>query len=171
MRRIPIFAFVMLVAYNMFSQGDYRNFLVQDNRTHWANVYSLNHPQWNRKQAGIYFDDKGLFDWYEITDENDTISLGDGTDWNINVDHRSFGLYKDTLFVIQWEIEDCCTSRQESYNVVSDTTNAYKIIYVTKKKLVLLELKKDSSYRWVEYMNPSCNELNIREYNCTKKVE
>lgn len=166
MRKI-IVCILLFVVYNMSAQNDYRNLLVRDNQTYWASAYSSCRPQWNVLESGMYFSRDNLFDWYKITDENDTLSLGEGSDWNINVDHRSFKLHEDTLFVMQWEIDGCCT-HGHSYDTISYTINAYKIIYITKQKLLLLELKKDSLSRWVENTYPPCYELNILEYKCTK---
>ena len=163
-----IFLYMMIIySLGLSAQNNYADFLVQGTRTYWSLTKSVCHPQWNMIETGLCVGADSLFDWYKITDENDTLSLGEGSDWNINVDHRSFKLHEDTLFVMQWEIDGCCT-HGHSYDTISYTINAYKIIYITKQKLLLLELKMDSLSRWVENTYPPCYELNILEYKCTK---
>lgn len=165
-----IFLYVMIIySLGLSAQNNYADFLVQGTRTYWSLTKSVCHPQWNMIETGFCVGVDSLFDWYEITDENDTLSLGDGSDWNINISHRSYKLNRDTLFVIEWEIDGCCTPRLEPYDTIPNTVEAYKIIYVTKQKLVLFRLTKDSLFRWVEYRDPTCNGLNILEFDCSKK--
>lgn len=162
-----IFLYVMIVySLGLSAQNNYAEFLVQGPRTYWTLTRSVCHPQLNMIESGIYFGHDGLFDWYKITDENDTLSLGDGLSWNINIDHRSFDLHEDTLFVTQWEIDGCCTPQPEPYDTLSNLMYVYKIIYLTKQKLLLLELKKDSLSQWGEYRSLKCNQLNILEFDC-----
>lgn len=163
-----IFLYMIIYSLGVFAENDYGVFLVQnDTRTFWANTITVCHPLWNMTESGLYFDPNGYCDWYKVTDENDTLSLGDGMDWNINVDHRSYELRQDTLFVIQWILDGCCTPRKTPYDMVPDTVEAYKIIYNTKQKLLLLDLTKDSLSGWVEYRDPKCNELNVLEFDCS----
>lgn len=143
--------------------------LVSNTCTYWALTNSVCNPQWNVVQSGIYFNPNGFFDWYQITDENDTLSLGEGTDYNINIDHRSYKLRNDTIFIIEWEIVGCCAGKQEPYDTIPDIIMAYKCLYSSMGKLLLLELKKDSLSRWVESRYPPCNGLNILEFDCTEK--
>ena len=147
------------------AQKNYADFLVQGAFTYWSLTKSVCHPQWNMIEKGLCIGKDSLFDWYRITDENDTLSLGDGMDWNFYADHRSFELNKDTLFVIQWDIND--SGFQEPCDLIPDTVQAYKILYITKQKLLLLSLVKDSLSQWVEYRNLKCNELIILEFDCS----
>lgn len=165
---IPIL-FVMIMCSLGYSRNNNSALSVPNKRTYWALTKSVCYPQWNMIERGIYFGPDSLFDWYQITNENDTLSLGDGMDWNINIDHRSYWLNEDTLFIKEWEIDGCCTPRPEPYDTIPHTVEAYKILYVTKQKLLLLDLTKDSLSRWVEYRTPKCDELNVLEFDNTQK--
>jgi hypothetical protein len=163
---------VLLVLFTFSAgYGQNNNFvmIIQEGRTFWPLTKSICSSQLNMIEKGVYFGPDNSFDWYKITDENDTLSLGDGMDWNINVDRCSYDLREDTLFVIRRVIAGCCTPRPDSYDTISDTIYAYKIIYTTEQKLVLLDLTKDSLSGWVEYRDPICNKLNILEFNHADK--
>lgn len=153
-----VLLFIMLTCLPYLSaKNDYTELLVNDTRTYWARTQIVCNPQWNIVQMGIYFDPNGLFDWYKITDENDTLSLYESIDTEIYISHRSYEVCEDTLFVYDWYNEYGGFGR--------DTSQLYKILYLTKQKLVLVEQKRDTSSTWTDYLVPPCDELNILEFN------
>lgn len=164
MKRKALLVISLVSSIILAAQINDNNLLFSNTRTYWALTKSLCNPHWNMLQKGIYFDPNGLFDWYQITSENDTLSLGEGMDWNINIDHRSYKLHGDTIFIVEYEIDGCCADRPEPYDTIPETINAYKILYCSMQKLLLLELKKDSLSRWVEVTYPPCHELSIFEF-------
>lgn len=167
MKRKILIVISLVYSILLAAQTNDDKLLVSDTRTYWALTKSICNPQWNVVQSGIYFEPNGFFDWYQITDENDTLSLGEGMDYNINIDHRSYKLCSDTILIIEWEIVGCCANNPKPYDTIPDTIMAYKCLYCSMEKLLLLELKKDSLSRWVENRYPPCNELNILQFDCT----
>ena len=162
MKNRMLLVFIILMYSLCFSaQNNYTELLVNDTRTFWTRTQFVCNPQWNVVQVGIYFDSDGLFDWYKITDDNDTLSLYEGIDTEIYISHRSYELCGDTLFIYDWY--------NEYGGFECDTSQAYKILYLTKQKLVLVEQKKDTSSMWRDYLMPPCNELNILEFNRSNK--
>lgn len=147
------------------AQNNYKELMVRETPTYWAKTESGCTPQWNMIETGIYFCADSLFGWYKITDEHDTLSLYDGIDTEMFVDHRSFIFHDDTLFITDWYNEHGRNLGKLSYN----TSEAYKIAYLTEHKLVLIQLRKDTLSGWIEYLWAPCNELNILEFDCTKK--
>lgn len=125
-------------------------------RTYWYQPGTVCDPQWDMIERGIYFGPDSLFDWYKIMYENDTLSLSEGLEWSWEIDYHSYELREDTLFIKQWGSEP-------------KTYEAYKILYITEQKLVLLYLTKDSLSQWVEYREPPCDQLIILEFDCSKK--
>jgi hypothetical protein len=140
----------------MSAQKNYHNFLIREHRTYWATPASLCHSHFNCQQLGVCFDTTGLFDRYEITDDNDTISSYDVLDTEMFVSHRSFTLQQDTIFIIEW-------LNTSGKSIVSE---AYKILYLTEQRLVLLKLKTDDNGGWKEELVPGdCDYLIIQEFN------
>lgn len=164
MKKLILILLVMCICSLGYGRNNNFELSLPDMRTYWSQTKTVCHPQWDLKEIGIYFGPDSLFDWYKIMYENDTLSLSEGLEWSFNVDHSSYKLNEDTIFIIQWEEDGCCSP---GYDMITDTVEAYKIIYNTEQKLVLLDLTKDSLSRWVEYRDPKCNELNILEFDCT----
>ncbi len=163
MKRRYLLLVSLIYTIALISQNHY-DLLVQDSRTYWARTDSFCHPQWNIIQTGMFFDIDYRFDWYKITDENDTLQLYEGMDYNMFVDHRTCAIRGDTLLITNWY-----TEQAESFSgIPKETSEAYKILYLTRQKLGLLKLEKDASSRWVECLSSPCKELNMLEFNRTK---
>ena len=160
-----IFLYMMIIySLGLSAQNNYADFLVQGTRTYWSLTKSVCHPQWNMIETGLCVGADSLFDWYKITDENDTLQLYEGMDYNMFVDHRTCAIRGDTLLITNWY-----TEQAESFSgIPKETSEAYKILYLTRQKLGLLKLEKDASSRWVECLYSPCKELNMLEFNRTK---
>ena len=75
MKRKTLIAVFLIIACAISAQINYKDSLVRGERTYWATLISLCHPACNMKQVGMSFDPNGLFDWYLIDDDNDTLPL------------------------------------------------------------------------------------------------
>lgn len=158
MRKIYIYVF-LLIACDILAQTKYQELLVRDQRTYWANTVSLCNPTFDNKQDGMCFYSNGLYDRYEITEDNDTLSYYDLFDTELFVSSRTYKLENDTIFITSWHTETGNGKILE----------AYKILYLTDHRLVLLELKPNGKDGWEEVSLPGgCDNLKIREYKLVK---
>ena len=158
MRKNILYLF-LIIASNILAQTNYQDLLARGQRTYWATPISICHPACNLRQVGMYFDPNGLFDWYKIDDDNDTLSLYYNEE-NL-VSHRTYNLKNDTIYITTW-------SSEGDYGKIF---NAYKILYLTDKRLVVLELEPNDVGNWVEsvtHYNDSCDELRVLDYKCVK---
>ena len=157
MKRKYILYTILIITNSLFAQTNYQELLVRGQRTYWAYTKSLCAPIWSIGQSGICFAANGLYDRYEIPDD-DTISYYDNFDTEMFISHRTYKLHKDTIFITCWH--------NETGN--GKIIEAYKILYITSLRLVLLELKLNSIGTWEESHQPDCDYLRIREYKCLK---
>ena len=111
------------------------------------------------KQVGMSFDPNGLFDWYQIDDDNDTLPLL-SSDNELLVSHSTYYLKNDTIFITSWSTE----------TGESKTDEAYKILYLTDQLLVLLDIYPNGSGGWEDtYRSDFCEyNINIREFKRVK---
>ncbi|MBQ9427187.1 MAG: hypothetical protein IJU36_06110 [Paludibacteraceae bacterium] len=159
MKKVIIFYLLLTLSCRMSAQQNYHDLLIREHRTYWATPASLCHSHFNCHQLGVYFDTTGLFDRYEITDDNDTISLYDVLDTEIFVSHRTFTLQQDTIFIIEW-------LNTSGEGILSE---AYKILYLTEQRLVLLKLKPDDYGGWKEELvSGDCDYLMTQEFKYMK---
>lgn len=162
MKKIFIIAFSMLTyALHMSAQTEYRELLVRNQRTYWATANSLFDSIRYFSEAGMWFDKNGEFDWYFI-DENDTTTLKDSAyDTEAFVSHRTYELHQDTIFVMSWP-------SYLSSAVGPSEDEAYKILYLTEQKMLLLSLVKNKNGNWVEHTNPPHHRSYVIEYRYMK---
>lgn len=156
-RKYLLYTFLITI-HSLFAQTNYRDLLVRDQRTYWATAESLFKPFRYYLEVGIWFDKNGEFDWYEITDENDTLSLYDGIDTEIFVSHRTYELHQDTIFVMTWP------SYLSSAIGPSEEDDAYKILYIAEQKMLLLPLTKNKNGNWEENTYPPYHRSYVSEY-------
>lgn len=152
--------FMLLVAIHSYSQENYyREFLAQNNRTYWAETRSLRVPWANTR--GMFFDTDGSFDQYYIKEyievENDTIFHSSLVDF-LDYFSTKYFIHGDTIFISDWYAADADTA-------MLIRPKAYKILYTTKQRLLLLTLEQDSLGTWrdSELHYPRCNILNVFE--------
>lgn len=156
---------LVLQSYSQTNHCNYREFLAQNNRTYWVETRSTRIP-W-RKVRGMFFDIDGNFDQYYIeeyleVEENDTIFTSPLMDFSGCFCTKYF-IHRDTIFINDW------------YATQTDTAillrpTAYKILYATKQRLLLLPLNEDDLGTWRDEIQhyPRCNILNVIEF---KKVK
>lgn len=146
---------------HILAQTEYRELLVRDERTYWATANSLFDSIRHFSEAGMWFDKNGEFEWYYI-DENDTTTLKDSAyDIEVFVSHRTYELHRDTIFVISWPsyLSSAIEPREE---------DAYKILYITEQKMLLLHLVKNKNGDWEEYTFPPHYRSTVVEYRYMK---
>lgn len=167
---------MLIMAFHVSAQNNYRELLVRDNHTYWATAVSLfgevdiieidgdDSLHLDLRQVGMRLDQDGYFQWYEISNENDTLPLYGGIDTEIFVSHRTYELHQDTIFVMRWP------SYLSSAAGPSDD-GAYKILYLTEQKMLLLNLVKNKNGNWEEYTAPPHHRSNVIEYRYMKPQE
>lgn len=166
---------LLLTVHISLAQTNYYNLLVRDNRTCWATAASIVGPEkvgveyddsihFESKQCGICLGRDGYFEWYEISDENDTLPMILDDYTRFFVSHFTYELHNDTLFI---------KSRYKP-NVGYDTERgpyeykAYKILYLTEQKMLLLGLRKDNNDNWIEETYPPDHKSTVIEYRYMK---
>lgn len=159
MKRHIFLVVFLIVAYASFAQTKYQELLVRNQRTYWATFTSLCHPVCNIRQVGISFDPNGLFDSYQIDDDNDTLPLL-ASENEVFISHRTYDLRNDTIFITRWSTE----------SNASKTDEAYKILYLTDQLLVLLDIYPNGSGGWEDtYRSDFCEyNINVREFKRVK---
>lgn len=160
-KKIVILFISFVYVASLSSQTNYKELLVRNGRTYWATSNSLCKPQWDTVQDGICFDPDGRWDKYIIDVDHDTLSAYETIDDFIFVDHTSYELHEDTIFIIYWWY----TAPTE---IKPYTEEAYKILYATEQKLLLLELGKDTLNEWRELVYPPCYTFRITEFEHIK---
>lgn len=157
MKKNLLFSIMLLTTCITLAQTDYRSLLVRDQWTYWATTKSLCEPSWNLLQTGMRLSWNGIYDWYEIPEVNDTVSLYDLFDTEILISHRTYELSNDTLYIGRWPINSI------ENKPVPDA--AYKILYITEQRMVLLELTRNAEGKWVESFLPdNCEYLRTIEF-------
>ena len=145
MKKNLLFSIMLLTTCITLAQTDYRSLLVRGNRSYWANPYTVcnsgNFDIYFSKQTGIYFDSTGIFDRYTITDDNDTINERYDTEFSIS--HRTYELKNDTIVLTAW-FEETDFTKMDNGMILE----AYKILYLTDHRLVLLQLRSDGAGGW-----------------------
>lgn len=161
MKKICICVLISVIASYISAQTDYQNLLVRYNRTFWATAVSLYDykVESNITQAGMCLHQDGKFEWYNITNENDTSWTSCCLDTEIFVSHRTYDLHQDTLFITSWQI-----GLDENGNRKSRISEAFKILYITEQNLFLLLLSTDEMGNWVEHTYPPHDRLTVVEY-------
>ncbi len=142
MKKRLILFIVLMIAGDTFAQTNYRNLLVRNNRTYWATNESICEStwKWQTLYTGVCFDPNGIFDWYEISYDNDTLSSYDLQDTEFFVSHRTYELKTDTIFITSWH----------KFTGEGQVDEAYKILYLTEQTLVLLKLAPKGSDGWAD---------------------
>ena len=149
---------MLAVALYLSAQTNYRDLLVRDQRTYWATAKSLFDSIRHFSEAGMWFDKNGEFDRYYIV-ENDTTTLKDSAyDIEVFVSHRTYELHQDTIFVMTWP------SYLSSAIGPCEEDDAYKILYITEQKMLLLPLTKSKNGNWVENTYPPDHRSYVSEY-------
>ena len=163
MKKIFIMAFLMLTfAFHMSAQTDYRELLVRDDRTYWATAASLFDPIRHFSESGMWFDKNGEFERYYVSFENDTMTTKDyAYDIEVFVSHRTYELHQDTILIKRWpsDLSSAVGPREEA---------AYKILYITEQKMLLLPLTKNKNGDWVEDTAPPHHTSFVTEYRYMK---
>jgi hypothetical protein len=155
--------FMLLVALHSYSQSNYYGeYLAQKNRTYWAETNSIRIPAWGCIQRGMFFDIDGSFDQYCVKEENDTTFISPEIDF-LGYFCTKYFIHGDTIFISDWFIEEADTATLQR-------PTAYKILYATKQRMLILPLEKDNQGNWrdSELSYPRCNILNVIEF---KKVK
>lgn len=174
MKKIFLTYIIMLImAFHVSAQNSYRELLVRDNHTYWATAVSLfrevdiieidgdDSIHLDLGPVGMRLDQDGYFQWFKISNENDTLPLYDGIDTDIFVSHRTYELHQDTIFVMRWpnHLSSAIGPREEV---------AYKILYLTEQKMLLLLLRKNKNGDWEEDTNPPHHKSIVVEYRYMK---
>ena len=173
MKKKIILYIVLMIVGDIFAQTNYRELLVRDQRTYWATAVSLfgevdiieidgdDSIHLDLGQAGMRLDQDGYFQWYRISNENDTLTSYGGIDTEIFVSHRTYELHQDTIFVMSWP-------SYLSSAVGPSEDEAYKILYITEQKMLLLRLVKNINGNWEEDTYPPHYRSNVIEYRYMK---
>ena len=160
----------LMFAIQLTAQNDYHSFLAREKKSYWATTYSLCHPQWDKIQEGMCFAKDSSFYRYEITNNNDTICLSTGYNQitKHTIERCTYSFNGDTIFITEWYVTKNKSNKvngKEKY--VSD---AYKILYKTERKILLLRLHQYIRNEWWEELlyYPECRELNIIEFQLSE---
>ena len=171
MKKNLLVGLMLFITCITLAQTNYRELLVRGQRTYWATAVSLfnevdiievdgdDSVHVDFGQAGMCLYQNGCFQWYKITNENDTFPFYGGIDTEVFISHRSYELHQDTLFIIAWHIG--LDENNKRKNRVED---AYKILYLTEQKMLLLQLSQTPEKEWVEHTFSPRHESTIIEY-------
>ncbi len=164
-RKLFIIVLVLITSFRVSAQTNYRDLLVQDNQSFWATAVSLFDSIENTTQAGMRLDKDGYFEWYYITNENDTLSAVVDRDTRMYTSHFTYKVCGDTLYVVHWP--------KKHEGVVTETIcyrEAYKILYLTEQKMLLMQLVKNKKGAWEEYTFPPHYRSTVVEYRYMKPL-
>ena len=97
-----------------------------------------------------------------VKEENDTTFISPEIDF-LGYFCTKYFIHGDTIFISDWFIEQADTATLQR-------PTAYKILYATKQRMLILPLEKDNQGNWrdSELSYPRCNILNVIEF---KKVK
>jgi hypothetical protein len=170
MRKILFVIGGLLFVIQLTAQVDYVSFLAREKKSYWAATYSLCHPQWDKIQEGMCFGKDSSFYRYEITNNNDTISLSTGYNQirRRTIERCTYAINGDTIFITEWYVAPNKSNKHnEEAKYVAD---AYKILYVTEEKILLLRLRRFFRDEWWEELlyYPECSALNTIEFQLSE---
>lgn len=160
----------LMFAIQLTAQIDYASFLAREKKSYWATTYSLCHPHWDKIQEGMCFGKDSSYYRYEITNNNDTICLSTGYNQitNRTVEQCTYSFNGDTIFITEWYVTK--NKSNKCNGELKSVSDAYKILYMTERKVLLLRLKQHIRNEWWEELlyYPECSELNIIEFQLSE---